>query len=103
MHLRRIYFFNIKFCEIFQGFIKKISGLFQGFQGFPGLQTFSRVFQDFQGPYEPCKVLRTSENITSFVVLKGEATREVESSQSPEFQLQFVKIQVRIMATQYRS
>ena len=54
MHLWRIYFFNIKFCEIFQGFIKKIPGLFQGFQGFPGLQKFSRVFQNFQGPYEPC-------------------------------------------------
>ena len=48
------FIFSIKFCEIFQGFIKKIPGLFQGFQGFPGLQKFSRVFQDFQGPYEPC-------------------------------------------------
>ena len=44
--------------EIFQGFIKKIPGLFQGFQGFPGLQKISRVFQDFQGPYEPCNYLR---------------------------------------------
>ena len=48
------FIFSIKFCEIFQGFTKKIPGLFQGFQGFPGLQKFSRVFQDFQGPYEPC-------------------------------------------------
>ena len=47
------FIFSIKFCEIFQGFIKKIPGLFQGFQGFPGLQKFSRVFQDFQGPYKP--------------------------------------------------
>ena len=33
------FIFSIKFCEIFQGFIKKIPGLFQGFknfQGFPG-------------------------------------------------------------------
>ena len=50
------FIFSIKFCEIFQGFTKKIPGLFQGFQGFPGLQRFSRVFQDFQGPYEPCLV-----------------------------------------------
>ena len=47
----------------FHAFIKKCTivtlnspttGLFQGFQGFPGLKKFSRVFQDFQGPYEPC-------------------------------------------------
>ena len=46
-------FVNIKFCEIFQGFIKK-------FQGFSRVSRISRaskifqVFQDFQGPYEPC-------------------------------------------------
>ena len=46
------FIFSVKFCEIFQGLINKnIPGLFQGF---PGLQKFSRVFQDFQGPYEHC-------------------------------------------------
>ena len=40
------FFFSIKISEIFQGLIKKVSGLFQEF---PGLQKFSRVFQDFQG------------------------------------------------------
>ena len=42
--ISQIYFLKT-FCDIFQGFIKKI----------PGLQNFSKVFQDFQGPYEPCK------------------------------------------------
>ena len=55
--------FSIKFCEIFQGFRKKIPGLFQGFQGFPGLQKFSRVFQDFQGPYEPCSLYQEQHEI----------------------------------------
>ena len=41
------FIFSIKFCEIFQGFIKKIPGLFQGFsrdfQGFKNFQGFSRI------------------------------------------------------------
>ena len=53
----RIYFFN-KVLWDFPGLHKKIPGPFQGFQGFPGPQKFSRVFQDFQGPYEPCLTLK---------------------------------------------
>ena len=37
--------------------IKKFQGFSRGFQGFPGLQKFSRVFQDFQRPYEPCVIV----------------------------------------------
>ena len=44
-----VFIFSIKFCQIFQGLKKRMPGLFQGF---PGLKKFSRVFQDFQGPYE---------------------------------------------------
>ena len=51
MHHLANLFFSIKFCEIFQGFIKKFPGVSRDFQGFPGLQKFPRVFQ---GPYEPC-------------------------------------------------
>ena len=41
------FIFSIKFCEILQGLIKKFQGFSRGFQGFPGLQKISRVFQDF--------------------------------------------------------
>ena len=43
------YIFSIKFCEIFQGFIKKFQGFsrvsrdFQGFKNFPGFSRISRV------------------------------------------------------------
>ena len=37
------FIFSIKFCEIFQGFTKKIPGLFQGFQGFKNFPGFSRI------------------------------------------------------------
>ena len=60
------FIFSIKFCEIFQGFIKKIPGLLEGFQGFPGLQKFVRVFQDFQGPYEPCLFLLVFTTVVEY-------------------------------------
>ena len=37
------FIFSIKFCEIFQGFIKNFQGFIKNFQG------FSRVSRDFQG------------------------------------------------------
>ena len=71
------FIFSIKFCEIFQGFIKKIPGFFQGFQGFPGPQIF-QGFPVFPGPVRTLNTfalfltqLSTSLNfMLSFVGLK---------------------------------
>ena len=62
LHQLHHFIFSIKFCEIFQGFIKKNS---RAFPRFPGISRALKIFQGFPGFPGPVRTLACIRSLQS--------------------------------------